>query len=63
MPIPLSDRFWDGVTIDFVTDLPESKLPGYPDTEGYTSILVIVDHHGVPSHIITGRGVQFTLRF
>jgi hypothetical protein len=32
-----SSRPWEGVTIDFVTDLPESTA------SGYTGILVIVD--------------------
>jgi len=37
MPLPPPSRPWEGVTMDFVTDLPESTASGYP------GILVIVD--------------------
>jgi len=37
MPLETPSRPWEGVTIDFVTDLPESTA------SGYTRILVIVD--------------------
>jgi len=37
MPLEIPSRPWEGVTIDFVTDLPESTA------SGYTGILVIVD--------------------
>jgi len=37
MPLPPPYNPWDGITIDFVTDLPESTK------SGYTGILVIVD--------------------
>jgi len=37
MPLPPLYHPWDGVTMDFVTDLPESTK------SGYTGILVIVD--------------------
>jgi hypothetical protein len=69
----------EGVTIDFVTDLPESTA------STYTGILVVVDRltkmaiylpcrkdvdspelackHGVPSNIVTDRGSQFISRF
>lgn len=35
LPLPIPDRLWTQVAVDFVTDLPESK--------GYTVILVMVD--------------------
>jgi len=37
MPLPPPSRPWEGVTMDFVTDLPRSTA------SGYTGILVIVD--------------------
>jgi hypothetical protein len=37
MPLPPPYNPWDGITMDFVTDLPESTK------SGYTGILVIVD--------------------
>jgi len=37
MPLEIPSRPWEGVTMDFVTDLPESTA------SGYTGILVIVD--------------------
>jgi hypothetical protein len=37
MPLPPPYYPWDGITMDFVTDLPESTK------SGYTRILVIVD--------------------
>jgi RNase H-like domain found in reverse transcriptase/Reverse transcriptase (RNA-dependent DNA polymerase)/Integrase zinc binding domain/Chromo (CHRromatin Organisation MOdifier) domain/Integrase core domain len=37
MAIPPPDRPWEGITMDFVTDLPEST------ESAYTSILVVVD--------------------
>jgi hypothetical protein len=37
MPLEAPSRPWEGVTMDFVTDLPESTAPGY------TWILIIVD--------------------
>jgi len=38
MPLPPPPRPWEGLTLDFVNDLPEST------SSGYTVILVIVDH-------------------
>ena len=93
MPIPPATRPWEGVTMDFVTDLPPSSAESDAQSEAYTCILVIVDRftkmaiylpcrkdidspelarlffehvicqHGVPEHIITDRGTQFTARF
>ena len=87
MPIEPPSRPWEGLTMDFVTDLPESTA------SGYTGIAVIVDRftkcgiylpcrkdidspelvrlffeevickHGMPDHVITDRGTQFTSRF
>jgi len=37
MPFETPSRPWNGVTMDFVTDLPESMA------SGYTGILIIVD--------------------
>jgi len=37
MPLEIPSRPWEGVTMDFVTDLPESTA------SGYTGILVILD--------------------
>jgi len=37
MPLETPSRPWEGVTMDFVTDLPDSMA------SGYTGILVIVD--------------------
>ena len=37
MPLPIPDRPWESITMDFVTDLPESS------SSKFTSILVIVD--------------------
>jgi len=37
MPLEIPSRPWEGVTMDFVTDLPEGT------TSGYTGILIIVD--------------------
>ena len=87
MPIRLPSRPWEGLTMDFVTNLPESMA------SGYTGIAIIVNRftkctiylpcrkdidspelarlffehvickHGVPDHVITDRGTQFTSRF
>ena len=95
MPIPPATRPWEGVTMDFVTDLPPARgtAAGTDGDSAYTCILVIVDRftkmtiylpcrkdidspelarlffenvicmHGIPEHIITDRGTQFTSRF
>ena len=34
-PLPIPEKIWDDVTIDFIEGLPKS--------EGYNSILVVVD--------------------
>ena len=45
MPIPPATRPWEGVTMDFVTDLPPSsaETDAQSPAEAYTCILVIVD--------------------
>ena len=34
-PLPIAERRWQHISVDFVIDLPESK--------GYTNIMVVVD--------------------
>ncbi|KAL0163510.1 hypothetical protein M9458_039263 [Cirrhinus mrigala] len=71
-PLPIPQRPWSHLSIDFVTDLPPSQ--------GFTTILVIIDRfskscrliplkalfnhvfrvYGLPEDIVSDRGTQFT---
>ncbi|OAQ59084.1 retrovirus polyprotein [Purpureocillium lilacinum] len=84
-PLPVPERIWSELSIDFVTDLPPTK------SHGSTNMMVLTDrlsksvvlaslkditaettakalmqnvlqHHGVPTAIVTDRGTQFTSR-
>ena len=84
-PLPVPERIWSELSIDFVTDLPPTK------SNGSTNMMVLTDrlsksvvlaslkditaettaralmqnvlqHHGVPTAIVTDRGTQFTSR-
>src|SRR6266566_1665602 len=84
-PLPIPNRPWEEISMDFVTGLPPS--------DGFDAILVVVDrltkqrhlipchttanakdvaemylreiwkHHGLPSHITSDHGTQFTSQF
>ncbi|KAI2647999.1 Transposon Tf2-9 polyprotein [Labeo rohita] len=57
-PLPIPQRPWSHLSIDFVTDLPPSQE--------FTTILVIIDRfsksclYGLPEDIVSDRGTQFT---
>jgi hypothetical protein len=40
-PLPIPDRLWKFITIDFITDLPLSEV----NRKTYDSILVVVDQY------------------
>jgi hypothetical protein len=44
MPLPISERPWSSISMDFITDLPES--------EGMTTILTVVDRFSKMGHFI-----------
>ena len=50
-PLPVPDGPWQHVTMDFITDLPPSKLNGVV----YDVILVIVDRFSKMSHYVPAR--------
>jgi hypothetical protein len=49
--LPIPDRPWQHVTMDFITDLPPSRLLGLT----YDSILVIVDRFSKMAHYVPAR--------
>ncbi|KAK3507042.1 hypothetical protein QTP70_001588 [Hemibagrus guttatus] len=58
-PLPIPQRPWSHLSVDFLTDLPDSG--------GSTAILVVVDrfskgNFGLPEDIVSDRGPQFTSR-
>ena len=87
LSILIPDRPWQGLTMDFVTDLPKSTacdymsiaviidrltkyaiyLPCRKDLDSPELAKMFFEHvmckHGIPDHIITDRGTQFTSRF
>jgi len=69
-PLPIPERPWHSISMDFIKQL----LP----SNGYTAILVIIDRlskesvfipthvfakHGIPLHISSDRGSEFTSHF
>ncbi|KAK3518105.1 hypothetical protein QTP70_033331 [Hemibagrus guttatus] len=59
LPLPVPNRPWSHLGIDFIVDLPGS--------EGCTCVLVIVDrfskaYYGLPEDIVSDQGPQFTSR-
>ncbi|KAJ6436948.1 retrovirus polyprotein [Purpureocillium lavendulum] len=84
-PLPIPERIWSELSIDFVTDLPLTK------SNGSTNLMVLTDrlsktvvleslkditaettaralmrnvlqHHGIPTAVVTDRWTQFTSR-
>ena len=43
-PLPIPDERWDAISVDFISELPESG--------GYDSIMVAVDSAGKRSHFV-----------
>lgn len=84
-PLPIPERIWSELSIDFVTDLPPTKSNGSTnlmvvtdrlsksvvfeplkditaETTAKALVRNVVQHHGIPSAIVTDRGTQFTSR-
>ncbi|KAI2646481.1 Transposon Tf2-11 polyprotein [Labeo rohita] len=51
VPLPIPQRPWSHIGVDFVTDLPSS--------EGNTCILQVFRHFGLPEEIVSDWGPQF----
>jgi hypothetical protein len=50
-PLPLAEGLWTDITLDFITELPESKYGGW----SYDTILVVIDRWSKMAHYIPTR--------